>query len=69
MSIYDDPYDACYESHAIVIITEWDEFLEYDWKKIYNSCIKPANVFDGRNLLNTDYIKEIGFKYFGTGKS
>ena len=69
LNIYDDPYDACYESHAIVIITEWNEFVEYNWKKIYNSCIKPANVFDGRNLLNTDYIKEIGFKYFGTGKS
>lgn len=63
-----DPYKATENSHAIAILTEWDEFKDYDWKKIYDSMIKPAFLFDGRNLLNPEKMKKIGFKYFGIGK-
>jgi UDPglucose 6-dehydrogenase len=48
----DNAYDACKEAHAIAILTEWDEFTEYDWQKIYDSMLKPAFVFDGRNVLD-----------------
>ncbi|MGV9004881.1 UDP-glucose 6-dehydrogenase [Flavobacterium sp.] len=61
------PYEACEKSHAIAILTEWDEFKEYDWKKIYDSMLKPAFVFDGRNLLDAKKMKEIGFVYQSIG--
>lgn len=61
------PYDACKNAHAIAILTEWDEFKEYDWKKIYDSMLKPAFVFDGRNLLDAKKMKEIGFVYQAIG--
>ena len=32
-------------------MTEWDEFIDYDWKKIYKKIKKPAYIFDGRNIL------------------
>ena len=57
-----DPYEAAKDSHAIAILTEWDEFKNYDWHKIYNSMQKPAFVFDGRNNLDHDKLREIGFE-------
>ena len=64
-----DPYSATYSSHAVAIITEWDEFKEYDWKKIYLNLSKPAKVFDGRNILNRDALEEIGFDVYSIGKT
>jgi UDPglucose 6-dehydrogenase len=64
---YDNPYDACKNGHAIAILTEWDEFKDYDWQKIYDSMLKPAFVFDGRNLLDADHMKSIGFVYQSIG--
>jgi UDPglucose 6-dehydrogenase len=64
---YDNPYEACKDAHAIAIMTEWDEFKTYDWNKIYDNMLKPAFVFDGRNLLDGKKLKEIGFHYQAIG--
>jgi UDPglucose 6-dehydrogenase len=69
LKVVNSPYDACANAHAIAILTEWDEFKEYDWEKIYDSVIKPAFVFDGRKLLNGLSMKEMGFEYFSVGIS
>jgi UDPglucose 6-dehydrogenase len=63
VSSYETAYLACENAHAVAILTEWDEFKEYDWQKIYDSMLKPAFVFDGRNLLNARKMREIGFHY------
>jgi UDPglucose 6-dehydrogenase len=62
-----DPYDACKDAHAIAILTEWDEFVDYDWQKIYDNMMKPAFVFDGRNILDKNKLEGIGFKFYGIG--
>lgn len=62
-----NPYEVCKNAHAIAILTEWDEFKVYDWQKIYDSMSKPAFVFDGRNLLDKQKMKEIGFVYSAVG--
>ncbi|WP_353085188.1 UDP-glucose 6-dehydrogenase [Flavobacterium sp.] len=64
----DNAYEACKNAHAIAVLTEWDEFKEYDWQKIYDSMLKPAFVFDGRNVLNADELLKIGFEYQAIGK-
>lgn len=64
----DNAYEACKNAHAIAVLTEWDEFKEYDWQKIYDSMLKPAFVFDGRNVLNADELHKIGFEYQAIGK-
>lgn len=64
---FDNAYDACKEAHAIAVLTEWDEFNDYDWKKIYDNMLKPAFVFDGRNLLDGEKLKKIGFQYQAIG--
>ena len=60
-------YDACNNAHAIAVLTEWDEFKTYDWQKIYDNMLKPAFVFDGRNILNKEELENIGFIYQGIG--
>ena len=69
INIKDSPYEASKNSHAIAILTEWDEFKDYDWIKIFNSMKKPAFIFDGRNLLDKEKIEKIGFVYQGIGKN
>ncbi len=63
-----DPYEACKGAHAIAILTEWDQFIDYDWQRIYDAMEKPAFIFDGRNILNSDAIEAIGYTYIATGK-
>lgn len=65
--VYDNPYDACKDAHAIAVLTEWDEFKEYDWQKIYDDMLKPAFVFDGRNILDAKKMNAIGFHYYKIG--
>ena len=67
ITIVNNPYDTCNRAHAIAILTEWDEFLELDWKNIYDTMLKPAFVFDGRRILNKEYLKEIGFTVYQLG--
>ncbi len=65
--IFENPYEACKNAHAIAILTEWDEFKGYDWQKIYDNMLKPAFVFDGRNLLDKTALIKIGFIYQAIG--
>jgi len=68
VSIHSDPYETCKNTHAIAILTEWDEFKKYDWQKIYENMLKPAFIFDGRSLLETEKLKNIGFETYTIGK-
>jgi UDPglucose 6-dehydrogenase len=69
ITIETNPYDACKNAHAIAIVTEWDEFRTYDWQKIYKNMMKPAFIFDGRNILDQKNLVEIGFKVKAIGKA
>ena len=55
-------------AHAVTIMTEWDEFKFYNWKRIYETMQKPAFLFDGRNNLNHEQLTEIGFIVYALGK-
>jgi UDPglucose 6-dehydrogenase len=68
LSIASNPYEACKNAHAIAILTEWDEFKSYDWQKIFDSMLKPAFIFDGRNVLDSKEMEKIGFQYNGIGQ-
>lgn len=67
VQVVDNAYAACKDAHAIAVLTEWDEFKTYDWQKIYDNMLKPAFVFDGRNILNKEALEKIGFIYQGIG--
>ena len=67
VTVFENAYEACQGAHAIAVVTEWDEFIDYDWQKIYDNMQKPAFVFDGRNLLDGNKLKAIGFVYRAIG--
>ena len=64
----EDPISNISSYSLIAIMTEWDEFKNYDWNKIYSKIKKPAFIFDGRNILEIKKIKKIGFNYIGLGR-
>lgn len=68
INIANNPLEACENAHAIAILTEWDEFKTYDWQKIYDQMLKPAFIFDGRNILDAQAMEKIGFIYQGIGQ-
>jgi len=68
VTIEKDVYETIKGSHAIAIMTEWDEFKAIDYEKAYSSMAKPAFVFDGRNILDHDALKKIGFEVYAIGK-
>jgi UDPglucose 6-dehydrogenase len=63
-----DAYAAAEGAHAVAVLTEWDEFQMLDFQRIYDGMSKPACLFDGRNILDLNALREIGFRVFGTGK-
>ena len=63
-----DPYTAAKKAHAIAILTEWPQYAELDYERIYDSMVKPAFLFDGRNLLDHIKLYEIGFNVYPIGK-
>jgi UDPglucose 6-dehydrogenase len=69
LTVTQDPIKSTERAHAIAILTEWDEFEKYDWEKIYEKMLKPAFLFDGRRILQTRKIKDIGFNYYKIGQS
>ena len=55
------------DAHAVAILTEWDEFKTYDWQRVYVGMKKPAFLFDGRNVLDNNALKVMGFRFAGIG--
>ncbi|QSR88041.1 UDP-glucose dehydrogenase family protein [Methylacidiphilum caldifontis] len=54
------------DSDCIVIATEWEEFINLDWKSMKSAMISPI-IFDGRNLLDKKKMINMGFHYIGIG--
>ncbi len=59
---------AADNAHALVVVTEWDEFRTLDFEKLYAMMPKPAFIFDGRNILPLQKLRDLGFRVQGIGK-
>jgi len=68
IEICSDAYEAAEGAHALAILTEWDEFRDLDYGKIYDRMMKPAFIFDGRNIANRKELVDIGFKVYAIGR-
>ncbi len=68
LRVVTDPYEACQDAHAIAVLTEWDEFKDYDWKRIKAQMKRPSFVFDGRKLLDRKMLESLGFIYYAIGE-
>ncbi|MEI6177868.1 MAG: UDP binding domain-containing protein [Verrucomicrobiota bacterium] len=63
-----DPYTAATAVHALVILTEWDEFRTLDLGRIHDLMLQPAFVFDGRAVFPVHTLNAHGFDAFVIGK-
>jgi UDPglucose 6-dehydrogenase len=60
-------YDALSEADALLVVTEWNEFREPDFKKMKRLLRQPV-IFDGRNLYEPAQIRQLGFSYTSIGR-
>ena len=65
----EDPYKAALDCDAIAVMTEWKLYAGLDYEKIYKSMVKPAFIFDGRNILDHNKLYKIGFNVFSIGRT
>lgn len=68
LTVVNDPMLAVDKAHATAVLTEWDEFKEYNWNEIYSKMLKPAFLFDGRMLLDHNSLTDIGFEVYTIGR-
>ena len=61
--------DAANGSDAIVLLTEWDEFLNINWKKLIKLMRKPAWVFDTRSCIDYKSARKAGLNVWKIGNS
>lgn len=67
IDLCDDVYKMAEGADALVLATEWNEFKQLDFEKIYGLMRTPVLV-DGRNQWDSTRLREIGFTYFGVGQ-
>jgi UDPglucose 6-dehydrogenase len=62
-----DKYNACQKADALVLVTEWSEFHQPNFKKLKQLLKKPI-LFDGRNIYDPVQLKKMGWTYYGIGR-
>lgn len=62
-----DPYEAASSADAIVIVTEWKEFANLDWSRLFSLVGHPL-ILDGRNMLDSRKVTRAGFRYISIGR-
>ena len=63
-----DPYAAADGAHALVIVTEWDEFRALDLKRVAELMAEPVLV-DLRNIYPEEEVARAGLRYHGVGRA
>ena len=61
-------YDCLKDADALLIATEWNEFRNPDFGEM-NRLMRRKLIFDGRNLFEPDFIRELGYQYVSIGRA
>jgi UDPglucose 6-dehydrogenase len=67
VKFFDKPELALINSDGLVLVTEWQEFKELNFKTLKRKMNQPL-IFDGRNFLDKKNLIRLGFQYFGVGR-
>ena len=62
----ENAYEACVDADALLLVTEWSEFRIPSWN-VLSKLLKNKLIFDGRNIYDPAYLKELGFTHYGIG--
>ncbi|NKB47173.1 MAG: nucleotide sugar dehydrogenase [Legionellales bacterium] len=61
------PLACCNQADALVLVTEWPQFLQQDWQAVQQALRQPV-IFDGRNVLDRHRLQQHGFTYRAIGR-
>ncbi len=63
--------DIFENAHAVLILTEWEEFKNINWVKLAKKMVLPAWVFDARSIIDPEEVKKAGLNFWrlGDGKT
>ena len=67
VELCENAYQAPNGADALVIATEWADFRDLDWEKVHATMARQL-VLDGRNLLQGEAMKSLGFEYVSFGR-
>ena len=59
IKVFSNLLDAAKDSEAILILTEWDEFIKFDWKRFISKSKKNPYIFDSRNIVDKNITKRM----------
>lgn len=62
-----DPYEILQGAQAVLLATEWPQFVGLDWARVKSLMCEPSVVVDGRNALDSKKLTELGYTYCGFG--
>src|SRR3984957_12809566 len=62
-----DPVTAAAGTDAVALITDWPQYTTLPFRKIAATMNQPL-IFDGRNCLHRDVMRESGFQYYPIGR-
>jgi UDPglucose 6-dehydrogenase len=65
--VADSSYECLRDAEALALCTEWHEFRRPNFERMKQLMAKPV-LFDGRNLWEPDYLRGLGFTYYGIGR-
>jgi UDPglucose 6-dehydrogenase len=65
--LVDDPYACVAGADAVLVVTEWPEYVGLDWARVA-TLVRRRLVVDGRNCLPVDALVDEGFTYIGVGR-
>ncbi len=60
-------YEALKGASALILVSEWNEFRNPDFKKM-KDLLKDPVIFGGRNQHSRREMRELGFVFFGVGR-
>ncbi len=63
-----EPYAAAEGAHALLLVTEWNEFRQPDFARLKRIMREPV-LLDGRNVWDAAKARAAGFTYYGVGRS
>lgn len=67
ISFEKDSYEAVSGADVMIVMTEWNEFMQLDLARVKDLMKKPTLV-DGRNIYEPKKTKDLGFTYLGVGR-
>ncbi len=68
VSFSDNAYEVAKDADLLIVMTEWNEFMQLDLEKIKKLMKNPV-IVDGRNIYEPEKMKALGFTYQGVGRS